>query len=302
MELNPDDRSRAFFLLHISIVLYGITGILGKLIELEGLVLVWYRMVITLGSLLLFPGLVRKAFSLPLKKKLKIIGLGVLLSLHWVTFFDSIRYSNVSITLSCMASTAFFTSLLEPLLLGRRIQAREMLLGALVIVGFIFMFEATGGKYLLGMGIAIASAIIIALVGIGNKVLVNKEDPKSITLLEFVGGVAFLTLAMPFYTRIGESTILLPSKQDLVYLVILALLCTTLAYNLTLYAMRHISAYTVALSLNLEPIYAIIMAWIFFREDKELNAGFYLGAAIILMSVFLNGYWERRAISSRKPL
>ncbi|MEZ4777446.1 MAG: EamA family transporter [Bacteroidia bacterium] len=297
-----NERGRAYLLLHIAIVLYGFTGILGRLIQLEGVVLVWYRMVITLISLCLFPGLIKKAVSLPKATILKITGLGVLLSIHWVTFFDGIRFSNVSITLSCLASTAFFTSIFEPLVFKRRIQWREMLLGAIVIVGFVFMFNATGGKYLFGMGISILSAVIVALVGVGNKVLVSKEDPLSITLLEFAGGVLGLTLMLPVYLYFLPETVLIPRTIDLFYLIILALLCTTLAYNLNMYAIRHISAYTSALSINLEPIYAMIMAWLIFREDKELSPGFYAGAAIILLSVFLNAWYEWQMASSRRKL
>lgn len=297
-----NERSRAYLFLHIAIVLYGFTGILGKLIQLEGIVLVWYRMAITLISLCVFPGLVRKVFSLPRATILKILGLGIMLSLHWVTFFDGIRFSNVSITLSCLASTAFFTSIFEPLVFKRSIQLREMLLGAIVIVGFVFMFNATDGKYLFGMGLSILSAVIVALVGVGNKVMVAQQDPFSITLLEFAGGVLGLTFMLPLYLYFLPETVLIPRPVDLLYLVILALLCTTLAYNLNMYAIRHISAYTSALSINLEPIYAMIMAWLFFREDKELSPGFYAGAAIILLSVFLNAWFEWKLTNSRRKL
>ncbi|MEZ4827250.1 MAG: EamA family transporter [Bacteroidia bacterium] len=297
-----NERSRAYLLLHTAIVLYGFTGILGRLIHLEGIVLVWYRMAITFVSLCMFPGLIRKALSLPRKTILKITGLGVLLSIHWVTFFDGIRFSNVSITLSCLASTAFFTSIFEPLVFKRRIQIRELLLGAIVIVGFVFMFQATEGKFLFGMAISIVSAIIVAGVGVGNKVLVAQENPLTITILEFAGGVLGLTIMLPVYLFFLPETVLIPRPVDIFYLLVLALLCTTLAYNLNLYAIRHISAYTSALSINLEPIYAMIMAWLIFREDKELSPGFYAGAAIILLSVFLNGWFEYQLSSSRRKL
>lgn len=282
-------------MMHIAIVLYGFTAILGKLIDLPGITIVVYRMGITMLSLLLIPGAVKEALSLPRKVQLKIAFIGVLMAIHWVTFFQAIKLSNVSITLSCLASTALFTSLFEPLFFRRRIQWYEMLLAAMVIVGFLFIFDVAGERYWLGMLVSVFSAITIALASVINKSVVEEvENVFSITLIEFVAGVSVLLLVFPLYLQFFPETPIVPrSGMDWFYLIVLALLCTTLAYSLTMLALRHVSAYTTTLSINLEPIYGMLMAAFLFQENEELSWGFYIGAAIILASVVVHPLLKR---------
>ncbi|MEM6343450.1 MAG: EamA family transporter [Bacteroidota bacterium] len=287
--------NKAYLMMHIAIVLYGFTAILGKLIELPGITIVVYRMGITLLSLLFIPGAVKVALGLPAKTRWKIAFIGLLMAIHWVSFFQAIKLSNVSITLSCLASTALFTSLFEPLFFRRRIQWYEILLAAMVIVGFLFIFDVAGERYWLGMLVSVVSAITIALASVINKAVVDEvENVFSITLIEFVAGVAILLLVFPIYVQFFPETPIVPqSGMDWLYLIILALLCTTLAYSLTMMALRHVSAYTTTLSINLEPIYGMLMAAFFFQENEELGWRFYIGAAIILASVVLHPVLKR---------
>jgi drug/metabolite transporter (DMT)-like permease len=277
---------RAHLMMHGAVVLYGLTGILGRLIELPSLTIVWYRMLFTLLSLCLFPGLIRTVWQMPRRQLIRVAGIGMLLTLHWLTFFGAIKLSNVSITLSCLASTAFFTALIEPIVFRSRIRPVEVLLGAGVILGFVFIFGFVGEKYGLGIFVAILSAVLIALVVVFNKVVIGDTPVYAITFVEFLGGMGLLSLVLPL-CKLGDPALdLLPTWKELAYLLVLALICTTLAYNLTLTALKKVSAFHVNLAINLEPIYAIVMAWLLFSENEELNAGFYAGTGIILLTVF----------------
>lgn len=285
---------RAHVMMHTAVVLYGLTGILGRLIELPSLTIVWYRMLFTLISLCFFPGMIRAVRSMPRKQFIKVAGVGMLLTLHWLTFFGAIKLSNVSIALSCLASTAFFTALIEPLVFKRPIRMIEVVLGGGVILGFVFIFGFVGEQYGLGILVAIISAILIALVIVFNKMVMGDTDVAVITFVEFAGGIILFSLILPTYKWATPDLDLIPTWEEIGYLLVLALLCTTLAYNLTLAALKTVSAFHVNLAINLEPIYAIVMAAFLFKEHEEVNAGFYIGAGIILMTVFVYPILLRR--------
>ena len=289
-------------MLHTSILLYGFTAILGRMIELDGITLVVYRMGITLISLFFIPGILQKFKAVPPALRWKIAGIGVLLALHWVTFFEAIKQANVSICLSGMAATAFFTSLIEPIYFKRRIQWYELTLAAMVILGFGFIFGFVDAKFLPGLMIALVSAFIIAFTGVINKEIVEQRvDVFVIVLIEFMAGVSMLLLIFPFYWLFRPDTPLFPSPIDWFWLLILALGCTTLAYTLTMKSLEQVSAFTVSLSINLEPIYGMLMAWWFFAENEELNSGFYLGAAVILLSIFLHPLLRKSKSEDSSP-
>lgn len=292
--------SKAYVYLHIAVLLFGFTGILGRLIELPSASMVWYRMAITLLSLLFFPKIFRKIKTIPRKDVLRILGIGVLVAIHWVTFFGAIKLSNVSITLSCMASAAFFTSLVEPLILRRPYRAYESMLGGLVILGFIFIFSFTDRDMNLGIAVAILSALLAAVFGTLNKGMVARYDVFAITAIEFIAGVVILTIGLGIYLQFEPDLMIIPTPMDWLWLLVLALACTTLAFTLTMFSLKDISAFSAALAINLEPVYAIIMAYFFFREDKELNSGFYLGALIIVGAVFINPFVEGRLGKKRE--
>lgn len=282
------NSTRAYIYIHIAVFLFGFTGILGKGITLESGPLVWYRMAITLVSLLFFPKIIQKMAAIPWKTVWYILGVGTVVAAHWVTFFAGIKFSNVSIALSCMGSVALFTSILEPILLKKPFRWQDTFLGVLVIVGLVFIFGFTGEEMYLGIFTAILSAFLAALFGTLNKDLVSKYDVYAITAIEFIAGVALLSIALPIYLQYFPEVNVIPSWKDLGLLLVLALLCTTLAFTLTLQAMKVLSAFSTALAINLEPIYAILIAAYYFSEYEQLNLGFYAGAVIIVLAVFLN--------------
>lgn len=284
----------AYVMMHTAVVLYGVTAILGRLITLPGTTLVWYRMGITLLSLLLFPRVIAHFRAFSPREKWQVMGNGVLLTIHWMTFYEAIKYSNASIALSVLASTAFFTSLFEPLFFGRKIQLREALLGLMVVGGFVFIFGFSAQKYLTGILIALVSAILVAMVGVLNKSVASKHPAESIIFAQFIGGFVFLTAFMPVYLRIFPDLPFIPTRADWGWLLILSLLCTTLAYYLTMRAMRHVSAFTSNLAINLEPVYGMLMAAAIFKENKDLNGGFYIGAGIILLTVVVHAWMGRK--------
>jgi drug/metabolite transporter (DMT)-like permease len=277
----------AYIQLHIAVFLFGFTAILGKLISLEGLILVTYRMAITIISLLIILGGWKKIGEIPQKDLRKLITIGVLVGLHWTTFFASIKVSNISIALSCLAATPFFTSLIEPVFMKRKIRLSEIILASLVVLGFTFIFDMRG-KFLLGMILGIFSALGAAIFGVMNKTIADKYEPFSIMLVEFLAGFAFLIVLCPFYLNYFPTTKLIPSASDWGYLLILALLCTTFAYTLSILALRYVSAFTSSLTINLEPVYGILFAYWGFNESKDLSTNFYIGTGIVLLSVFLN--------------
>ncbi|NNF02354.1 MAG: EamA family transporter [Bacteroidia bacterium] len=283
----------AYVQMHIAILLWGLTGILGKAISISDGMTVWYRMLISaLGLILLV--LFRKNFRMPSKKSLiQLSALGALISIHWVFFFASITYSNVSVALSCFASISLFTAILEPLINKRKLQSFEILLGLCAILGIyiIFSFQKFYG---LGILFALMSSLGGAIFTIYNKKQLEKEEPISITLIEMLTGFLFLTILLPFYFEVMGTSFQIPGKIDIILLLILGLLCTTFAFTISLYALKKLDAFTMNLSVNLEPIYSIILAFLIFNEGKELNIGFYIGTAIILASVFIHALFKKQ--------
>ncbi|MEL6251437.1 MAG: EamA family transporter [Bacteroidota bacterium] len=294
MKLALTERQRAYLDMHISILFFGFAAILGKLISLPGTSITFYRMLITLISLCFFPGLIKRCIVLPSKTLIRYSGIGILMALHWMTFFESIKYANASIAVTCMASVAFFTSLIEPIFFKKKISRLEMVLGLIVIGGILMIFGFTGEKYALGIVLALISALLISLVSVLNKQAVAEHDVYSITSVQFAAGVLFLAFLMPFYIQVFPNMPYLPNAWDWLWLLILSLLGTTLAYTLNMRSLKHLSAYITMLSMNLEPVYGIILAWLIFREDKELNFGFYIGAFIILTAVFIHPILDKK--------
>lgn len=285
-----------YFQLHIAVLLFGITGILGRLINEEGIsgpLLVVYRLLFTLISLvIIFPNKMRAIAVIPKKELIKIAGIGIAVCLHWVTFYTSIQLSNVSIALCALASTPFFTSLIEPIFFKKEIKRNEVLLGSIVIVGFVFVFGGAG-TFLMGLLVGIASAFFAALFSVMNKAIVDEYDTFQIMFVEFGSGLLLLMVGMPLILHIFPTEHLLPqSALAWIYLVSLALFCTTLAFALSMFALKHISTFTSNLTICLEPIYGIVFAYFYFHEGKELNGYFYIGAGIILLSVFLHPFIE----------
>jgi drug/metabolite transporter (DMT)-like permease len=284
-----DEIKKAYLELHFTVFLYGFTGILGKLISLEELPLVWWRMFFTSLSFLFFLPMILKAIKKVNDSKfiLHLAFIGVLVAVHWVCFFGSIKYSNVSIALICFSTTTFFTSILEPIITKTKFNKYEIALGFLIIPGMYLVVNAVKVEYIFGVVIGVIGALLSTIFSVMNKRIVNRIDAVSITAIELSSGWAFLSLIIPFYFMNFEEQSFLPNDwKDLVYLLVLSLLCTTLAFILSIRILKYLSAFAVNLTVSLEPIYSIILAFILFQENKELNDNFYWGAIIILTAVF----------------
>jgi drug/metabolite transporter (DMT)-like permease len=284
---------KAFIQLHIAVLLAGLTGVLGKLISLNEGLLVWYRLLLTAPSLWLLALLRKQDVRIDKRDVWRIFGIGGIAALHWVAFYGSIKYSNVSVSLLCFSAIGFFTAIIEPLILRHRLDVVELLLGMLVIVGIFFIFQVDP-HFKTGIIIGLVSALLGSLFPVLNKRILRRVSPENVTLYELSGGFLVLSALMPLYLWLFPAPSLLPSWQDLGWLLILAWACTVLAFNLSMSALQKISAFTVNLSYNLEPVYGILLAFLLFREDKYLGRGFYVGFFLILLSIVLQTVRLRR--------
>lgn len=285
---------KAFIQLHIAVFLAGLTAILGKLITLNEGMLVLYRMVITavtLGVLLFF----RKELErLTLRDTLKIFGVGAIVALHWVTFYGSIKYSNVSVGVTCLSGIGFFTAFLNPLIKRKRIDFIEVFLGILAIVGIYLIFDFYP-QYKLGILFGIISAMLASIFPILNKDILKRFSPKTVTLYEMCGGAIALMVILPVYLQAFPAGDYLPTAKDWGWLLVLCWLCTVLTFILSLSALQNITPFTANLAYNLEPLYSIGLAFIIFKENKFLSSGFYYGLILILLAVVLqmgHEYWK----------
>ncbi|MFY9465611.1 MAG: EamA family transporter [Sediminibacterium sp.] len=276
----------ALIKLHTAIFLVGFTGILGVLIRLNEMPLVWYRIMLTVVSLFVLLKFSGKLTRLPLAAVKKLALIGSVIALHWVCFYGSIKLSNVSIGLVCFSATGLFTALLEPLLITRKVRWVEVLLGLFSLAGIYLIFHFDD-RYQTGIIVGIISAILAALFSVLNKKHLAIADAQVIMLYELLGGLLVLTLLMPLYIYFFPEASLFPSLSDWGWLLILSWVCTIIAMKLMLESLQKVSAFTQNLSLNLEPVYAIIMAFILFDENKDLQPSFYYGVGLILISVVL---------------
>ncbi|MGB8192675.1 MAG: DMT family transporter [Chitinophagaceae bacterium] len=277
---------KAFLQLHAAVLLAGFTGILGRLITLNEGLLVWYRLlitVITLWILFFFAGKIKRINT---KDLLRITGVGFIAALHWVSFYGSIKYANVSVALVCFSAIGFFTALLEPLILKKKFSWQEILLGLLVMAGIYIIFHFDP-QYKTGIIIGIISALLGCLFPIFNRSFLQKHTAETVTLYELTGGLVTLSVLMPFYLQLFPATHYIPTYSDLLWLLVLSWFCTVLAFQLSMNALKKISAFTVNLSYNLEPLYGILLAFALYKENKYLDSSFYIGLAIIVLSVVL---------------
>ena len=282
--------------LHGIVVLLGFTAILGALISLSAGPLVWYRMLFAtlgLGAYLRFHSV---SFRVSLSRLTLLLGIGLVVALHWITFFHAIKVSNVSVTLGVFASTTLFTSLLEPLFQKKRILWLEVLIGLAILLGIyiIFQFEF---KYLEGILYALLSALLNAVFAVLNRKISHHHPPAVISFWEMLGGFLFMSLFFLF-TGAFAGWPLVPALSDFFWLLVLGILCTSYAFTAIVHIMKRLSAYAVVLAINLEPVYGIILARLFFPESESMSAGFYLGTLIIILSV-LSYPWLRRRLTGR---
>lgn len=280
---------KPFYLLHLAVLLAGFTGVFGKLISLNEGLLVWYRLFFS--SIILF--LIVKLFGvtnrIAFKERLAIAKVGMLITIHWVFFYGSIKYSNISIGVVCYCLVSFFTAIFKPLLTKTRFKLSELLLSALTLLGIslIFHFDSS---YQLGIALGVVSSAFAALYTINNERLVKTYDSKTINFYQMAGGTVGLGILLPAYLYFFPVASIVPNLKDSLYLLLLSLFCTVGLYVLFAEVLRKISAFTVNLTFNLEPIYAIILAFLFFDESKEVNVSFYAGLFFVMVSVILQTF------------
>lgn len=291
------NQPRPMILLHTAVFLAGWTGIFGRLITLSGLPLVWYRIMVSVAVLALVLALMKKLHRIGWKALGMIAGCGAILAVHWVAFYASIQASNVSIGVACIATSCFFTTILDPLINRKRFSLVEVLISFIAISGVLLIFSLDV-RYRLGIGLGLLSAALYSVFSILNINVARKtgEDSATMLLYELIGGVLFLTLLMPFYTHwVPTDTIALNLKDGL-WILLLGSVFTVLPFLFQLEALRSLSAFTVNLAYNLEPVYSIAIAAVLFGELREVNFSFWLGIALIVISVLI----QTRRVSSNK--
>ena len=280
------DNTKSYLHLHLIVFIWGFTAILGALISLDALPLVWFRMLFAVGFIAVFIYFKKLPLRVSKKSLLQFIFAGLIIALHWFTFFKAIKVSNVSVTLACLSTGAFFASLLEPILYGKKVVWYEVFLGIIVVFGLYIIFNVEG-NYWEGIILALISAFLSALFAVINSKFVKEYDATVISFYELAGGVFFFSIFLLFGNSFNTDFYQL-TTQDFVYLLILSSVCTAYAFIASTSVMKFLSPYTVMLTINLEPIYGIILAVLIFKEKEQMSFEFYTGALIILFTVLLN--------------
>ena len=282
-----NDNLKSYLHLHVIVFIWGFTAILGKLISLEALDLVWYRMLFA-SVIMTFVVLFNKEkIKVPFNVLIGFIVSGIIIAAHWLTFYQAIKVSNVSITLACLSTGAFFASILEPIFYKRKVIWYELLFGIIVVVGLGIIFNVET-KFKTGIYLAVTSAFLSALFSVINGKYAKEFDPNVISLYELSSGVFFLSIYLFFAGSFTPAFFSL-SVNDLIWLFLLSSICTAYAFSASVKVMKFLSPFTVMLTINLEPIYGIILALLIFKDGEEMSPLFYVGALIILATVIANG-------------
>ncbi len=288
---------RAYIQLHVAVLLFGFTGVLGRLISLDAVPLVWWRVLLTTVSIFVIfaaRGLLR---GLTRRHVLQYMSIGILVALHWITFFWSIKLANVSIALVAFATQSFFTAICEPLITRSPFRRYELAIGFLVIPAMWLIANEVDLSMQKGLFIGVISALLMAMFTSMTKNLIHTATPVQITFFQIGGAWLFISLLLPFIPDLALADLVLEG-MDIVYLLALALACTTLAYVLSMYSLKYINAFTANLAVNLEPIYGILLATAIFAEHQQLTPGFYAGAALMISTIFIHAF-ARRATTKR---
>lgn len=282
-----NDKLKNYFHLHVIVFIWGFTAILGKLISLEALDLVWFRMLF--ASLFIVGFLIYKKDSIkvPFNVLVGFVVSGIIIAAHWYTFYEAIKVSNISITLACLSTGAFFASLIEPVFYKRKIIWYEVVFGLFAIIGISIIFNVET-NHKLGIMLAITSAFLSALFSVINSKYAKIYNPNVISFYELTSGVFFLSIYLVASEKFTESFFKL-SYQDLIWLILLASICTAYAFSASIKVMKFLSPFTVMLTINLEPVYGIILALLIFKDSEQMNSLFYVGAILLLLTVIANG-------------
>lgn len=294
--MTKSGASRNVLILHFTVLIWGFTGVLGELISVSALHLVWYRVLIAAISLFIYLLWCKQPLKVSRSQLLQFLGVGFIVGLHWVLFFHSIKISTVSVTLVSLSSVTLFTAVLEPLINRKRMEVSDVLIGLLIIFGIylIFKFEF---RYFWGIVFGLLAAICASFFGIFNARMVKTADAKIISFYEMVGAVIGVSILLGVSG--GFDAQMLLHQSDVIYLLVLGIVCTAVAYVLAVSVMREVSAFTVALATNLEPVYGIMLALLLFGQKEAMSTGFYAGAVLVLMAVFMYPYLKNRWIGRR---
>lgn len=278
---------KAFFQLHIAVFLAGFTGPLGKLIHLNEGLLVWYRLFITSVSMWILFALMKKLQRISWQDMLKLTGVGFLSAMHWVTFYGSIKYANISVALVCFSAVGFFTALIEPFIVRKKMNWIELCLGLLVIAGIYIIFHFDP-RYKTGIILGVICAVLLAISMIYISGFIKRINPETVLTYQLSGGLLVLTAVMPFYLNRFPTDYIIPGLKDWMWLLVLGWFCSVLAFQFTGHALKRLTAFTVNLSFNLEPVYGIILAFAVFGENKELGWSFFVGLSLIAASLIIH--------------
>ncbi len=292
---------KAFIQLHIAVLLAGFTGILGRLITLHAGLLVWWRLLISAATMWLLFLAAKRIKKITRADLLKVTGIGFVAALHWVSFYGAIQYSNVSVALVCFSSIGFFTALFEPLLMKTPFRPVELLLGLLVIAGILIIFHFDS-RYKTGIILGVVSAMLGAIFPVYNRQMMQRMNAETLMTYELSGGWLALSLVMPFYLRQYPDARWMPSFSDWWWLLFLSWVCSVWAFQLSANALKKISAFTVNLTYNLEPVYGILLAFAIYHENQELDKSFYVGLLLILTAVLLQTgriYFKHKPVASK---
>ncbi|WKV11325.1 EamA family transporter [Marivirga harenae] len=296
-------EAKNYLQLHFIVLIWGLTAILGLLINISAVAVVFYRTLFATVTLLFILYFWKLSFKVGFKEFLKILGVGLIIGLHWILFFAAARVSSASVCLVGIATCSFWTSLIEPLMSSRKIKIYELALGILVVMGLYIIFSVEF-QYLEGLIMAIISAILASVFTVLNGKLTHHHNHYVITFYEMMGALIGSIILIPLYLSYFNSEIVdfIPNQWDWFYLIILAVICTVLAFSMSVKVQKVLSAFVVNLTVNLEPIYGIILAFLIFGEEEKMSFGFYVGTSIILLSVLcypiVNRVMKRRALQS----
>lgn len=293
-----ENKLKNYLHLHFIVFIWGFTAILGKLISIDAVPLVWFRMGLAVLFIFAYFLFTRKKIKTNKKGVLKFALTGVIIAIHWITFFKAIKVSNVSVALVMMSTGAFFASLIEPVFFKRKIKSIEIILGLIVILGLyiIFNFES---RYIEGIIYALISAFLSALFSVLNGLFVKEYEPTVISFYQLLFGTIGVTIFL-FFTQGFTSEFFQLKTQDWIFLLVLSSFCTAYAFIASVHVMKYLTPYTVMLTINLEPIYAIILALLIFGENEQMNPEFYYGALIVLATVLINGVIKNKVKIKKK--
>jgi drug/metabolite transporter (DMT)-like permease len=308
------DNLKSYLHLHLIVFIWGFTAVLGKLISLQAIDLVWYRMAFALGFMLLYFFFSRESLKISIYTFFSFLFSGIVIAAHWFTFYEAIKVSNISITLACLSTGAFFASILEPIIYCQKINWTNVFLGLFVVLGLYFVaFAEIIDKYgfvnsfknifsdsnvkITGVLLALTSALLSALFSVINGKFAKDYNPNVISFYELLGGLCFFSIYMFFTDSFSENFFSI-SKSDILWLFILGSVCTAYAFSASIKVMKYLSPYTVMLTINMEPIYGIILALLIFTESEQMNSLFYVGAIIIITSVVFNGILNLKKVKN----